>query len=128
MNESGSLWTDRARENLRMCDLAYRDGIWTQTCFHAQQCVEIMLKAYLANSERRIPRTNTIADLLDLMDQPIKESLSDLTNGLRNLDLYYAPTRYPDAMLGTLPDGLPGRLEATEALSVAKDLMALLNR
>ena len=37
----------------------------------------------------------------------------------------YNPTRYPDALPGTLPEGLPGEIEAEEALSLAR---AVLNR
>lgn len=128
MNESSRVWMARARENLRMCELAVAEGIWTQTCFHAQQTVEIALKAQLAAREYRIPRTHTIEDLLDLLDPATKEALADQEGGMHNLDRYYAPTRYPDAMPGTLPDGLPGKPEADEALTVASDVMAILDR
>ena len=111
-----------------MCELAYAEGIWTQTCFHAQQTVEIALKAQLAARERRIPRTHTVEDLLDLMDQATKEALADQEGGMHNLDRYYVPTRYPDAMPGALPEGPPDKPEATDALAVATAVMAILDR
>lgn len=47
---------------------------------------------------------------------------------MHNLDRFYAPTRYPDAMPGTLPEGLPGKPESAEALAVATAVMAILDR
>lgn len=44
----------------------------------------------------------------------------------RDLDLYYAPTRYPDAVAGALPGGLPQETEASRALSTAADVMVIL--
>jgi HEPN domain-containing protein len=39
------------------------------------------------------------------------------------LDRFYIPTRYPDALPGTLPEGFPGRRDAQEALDVAKQTL-----
>ncbi|MBI1884579.1 MAG: HEPN domain-containing protein [Chlamydiae bacterium] len=39
-----------------------------------------------------------------------------------DLDQYYRPTRYPDAVVGTLPTGLPGEKHAKEALKIAKQV------
>jgi HEPN domain-containing protein len=36
---------------------------------------------------------------------------------------YYIPTRYPDALPGTLPEGLPGQSEAKEAVALARTLL-----
>ena len=35
------------------------------------------------------------------------------------LDRFYIPTRYPDALAGALPTGLPDGTDAEEALAVA---------
>ncbi len=66
MSAADSEWAERARENLRMCALAYANGI-------------------------------------------------------------YAPTRYPDAVAGALPGGLPQETEAARALSTATDVMVTLD-
>lgn len=39
---------------------------------------------------------------------------------LEQIDIYYIPTRYPDALPGYLPDGLPGVEEAEDAISAAR--------
>ena len=50
--------------------------------------------------------------------------LAELRDDLVELDNYYIPTRYPDALPGTLPEGLPGESEAEEALRLAQILLA----
>jgi hypothetical protein len=39
---------------------------------------------------------------------------------LEQIDIYYIPTRYPDALPGSLPEGLPGKGDAEGAISVAR--------
>jgi HEPN domain-containing protein len=39
------------------------------------------------------------------------------------LDDYYIPTRYPDALPGVLPEGLPERTDAEDAVRLARDLL-----
>jgi HEPN domain-containing protein len=47
MNEQAKAWATFAREDLRVAELTYEAEIWNQACFHAQQCVEKILKAAL---------------------------------------------------------------------------------
>lgn len=42
------------------------------------------------------------------------------------LDRFYIPSRYPDALPGTLPDGLPSRDDAKEARQTAMNLRVFL--
>ena len=39
------------------------------------------------------------------------------------LDTYYIATRYPDAIVGPLPEALPGREDACLALDLARQAM-----
>ena len=41
------------------------------------------------------------------------------------MDLFYIPTRYPDAFPGSLPDGLPDINEAKDALDLAGEVLKL---
>jgi len=117
MNENAERWLSFAREDLRVAEVVLKEEIYNQTCFHAQQCVEKALKGALARQGQTPPRTHAIADLLELIPA---DWLSDLRDDLRGLDDYYIPTRYPDALPGTLPEGLPGLTEAEEAVSLAR--------
>lgn len=38
------------------------------------------------------------------------------------LDRFYIPTRYPDALPGSIPEGLPSGAEAREAVDTAEQL------
>ncbi len=59
-------WLDFAREDLRIAELALTDGLYNQVCFHAQQGVEKMLKAFLKSRQQSVPRTHALTELLAL--------------------------------------------------------------
>jgi len=120
MNETASRWLTFAREDLQVAEVVLTEGIHNQVCFHAQQCVEKALKSALVRQGRVPPRTHSITDLLSLFPE---DWLADLRDDLGNLDDFYIPTRYPDALPGTLPEGLPGEVEAEEALTLARAVL-----
>ena len=60
-------WLGFARQDLRIAELAMTDGLYNQVCFHSQQSVEKVLKAWLAENGKRIPHTHSMADLLPLV-------------------------------------------------------------
>ena len=125
MNGSES-WLRFARDDLHMAELALKDGLHNQVCFHAQQCAEKSLKAWLVHNDESVPRTHRMADLLTLVSADfLDEALEDR---LLLLDRFYIPTRYPDALPGSLPDGLPEEKDALEALEVAKDILRSIER
>ncbi len=44
------------------------------------------------------------------------------------LDRFYILTRYPDALPGSLPEGLPDASDAQEALSVARQVFEMVTQ
>lgn len=112
-------WFQFARDDLRIAELALAEGIYTQTCFHAQQAVEKVLKGLLIYQERMHAKTH---NLLYLWEQLSPNPLTDLKHEINLLNLFYAPMRYPDALPGSLPDGYPGRELARQALSWAQSV------
>lgn len=42
-------WLAFARQDAQIADLAMREGIFNQVCFHSQQCVEKSLKALIVH-------------------------------------------------------------------------------
>jgi len=125
MNEAVERWLTFARQDLRMAELALEEGIYNQVCFHSQQCVEKAIKGWLEQQGQAPPRTHRMADLLALLPP---ELLNDLSGTLGLLDRFYIPTRYPDALPGTLPDGLPGVHDAREALDMAQQTLERIRR
>ena len=120
MNGAIERWLVFAREDLRMAELALAEGIFNQVCFHAQQCVEKAIKGWLEQQGRIPPRTHRMADLLALLPPDL---MGELNDALRLLDRFYIPTRYPDALPGMLPEGMPGQRDAEEALNLARDAL-----
>jgi HEPN domain-containing protein len=117
MNTAGERWLTFARQDMQMAELALKEKIYNQVCFHSLQCVEKILKGLLANQGKTPPRTHSIVDLLGLLPP---DCLEDLREELGQMDIYYIPTRYPDALPGSLAEGLPGKEEAEEAITAAR--------
>jgi HEPN domain-containing protein len=80
-----------------------------------------MLKAAVAHTGVAPPRIHVIMELLSRVDGTLQDALQHLASGLQDLDRYYAPTRYPDAIVGSLP----GEQEATEALATAREVASI---
>lgn len=104
MNEGAERWLVFAREDLRVAELTLHAGIANQVCFHSQQCVEKSLKALILKRGKPLPRTHRLGDLIIFLQE---SALGDFTLELQLLDRFYIPTRYPDALPGSLPEGLP---------------------
>lgn len=122
MSKASERWWQLAADDLRVAELVLREGIYHQACFHAQQCVEKALKGVLVHSsDVAPPRTHSIADLLTRVPPGW---FSDLREPLaETMDQYYIPTRYPDALPGSFPEGLPGKEDAEEAVLLASRVM-----
>ncbi|MEW5988311.1 MAG: HEPN domain-containing protein [Chloroflexota bacterium] len=120
-------WLQYASEDLQMAELAWGNSVYNQVCFHAQQCAEKTLKAWLVRHGLLPPRTHQIALLLGLCPRPLPFSAA-LEMDLLTLDRFYIPTRYPDALPGALPHGLPVEADAREALSAARDVHKVIVR
>jgi HEPN domain-containing protein len=119
MSEQAERWMAFAREDLRMAELAMREGIFNQVCFHCQQCAKKAVKSLIAAQGASIPRTHRLTDLLEGVapgENPIKHLAADI----KLLDRYYIPTRYPDALPGALEASLPDKSDALEALYTAR--------
>jgi HEPN domain-containing protein len=123
MREEADRWLSFAREDLRMAELALQAEIFNQTCFHSQQCVEKALKGALVLGGTAPPRTHRLVDIFALLNLPV---VTDFAMDIRLLDRFYIPTRYPDALPGTLPEGLPNQQDADEALATARQVLEII--
>jgi HEPN domain-containing protein len=64
-----------------------------------------------------------MADLLSLLP---KDLLGEMADRLLLMDQFYIPTRYPDALPGSLADGLPDKNDALETLKTAQELLKII--
>ena len=118
--EDARRWLIFAEQDLRTAELTLSSEIFNQVCFHSQQCAEKCLKACLAAAGELLPRTHHIAELLGQLPAEAKAAVDGLEDSLRDLDQYYILTRYPDALPGSLPEGLPEKSHAVSALAAAR--------
>jgi len=115
-------WLDRAVEDCVVARLVLREGHTAHACFLAQQCTEKSLKAFLLARSNAYPRTHKLVDLVGeciSIDPDFASFLADCAV----VDQYYIPTRYPDGIPGSLPNGLPSTAEADEALTTAETIL-----
>ncbi len=122
MNKMANRWLSFVEDDLKMAQLALAEKMYNQVCFHAQQAAEKALKAFIIASGEATPHTHKLVDLL-LM---IRDSqLEKMRPQLQRLDQFYLPTRYPDALPGTLPEGLPNERDAKTALETAQEVLKM---
>ncbi|MFH1633632.1 MAG: HEPN domain-containing protein [Chloroflexota bacterium] len=113
-------WLYFAREDLRVAELTLSNEIYNQVCFHSQQCCEKALKAWLAHQGIESPRKHQLSVLLALSTIDI---FAELGGDIVRLDRFYIPTRYPDVLAGSLPEGLPNKANAEEAIDTARKVL-----
>ena len=104
-----------------MAELAMQEALHNQVCFHSQQSVEKAIKGLIAHLGKTTPRSHRIVDLVGLLDP---NPLGELSLAAQLMDRFYIPTRYPDAIPGTLSEGLPNAADAQESLVIARQVLA----
>ena len=119
--EEATRWLEFAEEDLRMAELAHSEKIHNQVCFHAQQAAEKSLKASLAAEGNPVPRSHMMADLTREIPEGLQRKMGSTQEQLLLLDQFYIPTRYPDALPGSLEDGLPNENHAETARKTAQE-------
>lgn len=122
MKPEAERWLELANEDLEMADYALSRSIFRQTCFHAQQAVEKALKGLLNARLGTHPKSHSLEQML-LYDARIHTELRKWQAPCRNLDRFYIPTRYADALPGLLPAGEPTKADAQNALNDAKAIV-----
>ena len=92
-----SRWLIKAEHDLRTAQtmLSINPPVTDTACFHAQQCVEKCLKAYLVAAGTQVERTHYLPRLLALCagHDPEFHKLSDIAVELTD---YAVADRYPD--------------------------------
>lgn len=113
-----SEWLFYAQEDLRGAEGMLRDEIFNLVCFLSQQCVEKVLKALLVYEGEIAPKSHDLVDLLKRLKENRGELL-EFKEETRWLNRFYVPTRYPDTLPGSLPEGLPNKEDAQKSVEIA---------
>jgi HEPN domain-containing protein len=98
-----------AQRELKAIDHPNYDAV----CFHAQQCAEKYLKAFLQEANIAFPKTHDLADLLASVVL-LEPTLASMATDLNTLSAFAVEYRYP----GDAAD----LAEATEAFQICKNV------
>jgi len=116
IKEIVSNWIKKAESDLKTA----KDEIQTQEpctdtiCFHAQQCAEKYLKAFLTYHQKRFRKTHNIAELIELCKE-IDNKFDELyETKAESLTVYATELRYPDDFY------TPSLEEAKETIEIAE--------
>lgn len=113
------LWLQYAYDDLKSAKVLLAEGVYNVACFHAQQAVEKLFKAFIAAYNQPIPRTHSLIRLHKICEDLLEDKLEFDNEKLIFLNDIYIDSRYP-ADFGALPSGKPGEQEANSAYSYAK--------
>ena len=111
-------WVQKAEDDFVVAQKMFRarkQPVYDAVCFHAQQCAEKYLKAYLQEHDQDIPKIHKLLDLLKLCKE-IDTSLEILLPDLKELERFSVNVRYP----GTSADKDEARIafKAAQAVKV----------
>lgn len=124
MTKSHEAWFYHVDQDLLTARALLREEIFPNACFHAQQAVEKAMKGLLIAQGRPCPKTHDLVHLNDLLGSP--EWMETRIDQLNLFNQLYIPIRYPDAVVGTLPDRLPGQRDAENFLQWAEEICQLI--
>jgi HEPN domain-containing protein len=116
MNPLTVEWVEKAEGDFIVAQkmlIARKSPVYDAVCFHAQQCAEKYLKAFLQENTCEIPKTHKLLDLLKLCKER-DYSLEFLLPDLIEVERFSVNVRYP----GTSTDKEDAKLayRATEVI------------
>lgn len=116
--DDSSDWLYFAESDLATARVMLGEGVYHMTCFHAQQTIEKCLKAILRHHQKIVQKTHSLVKLAH--DVALLGISNFVDEDIPFVDQFYSPTRYPDTLPGSLPEGLPTKEDAEKALLVAE--------
>ena len=89
-------WLQKAKADARAMQLVIEDDppLTGIACFHAQQCAEKSLKAFLTAHERVVEKTHALEDLVEMCAE-VEPDYLDFETVCAELSGYAVEVRYP---------------------------------
>jgi HEPN domain-containing protein len=111
-------WIKKAESDLKTAkdEISTDNPATDSVCFHAQQCVEKYLKAYLIFHQRHFRKTHNIAELVELCKEINPQFDQLYTFEVENLTPYATEIRYPEDFY------FPSREEGIRAIKTAEEV------
>lgn len=123
MRKEAEAWLTISVEDLQAAEILVERKLFRMACYHAQQCIEKIMKAVLADHEIDFPRTHNLLDLNNTIKTLGYPSLLTNEDAVFLGSIYRA--RYPSEA-GLLPLGEPQEQDAARALKTAREAAAWL--
>ena len=118
-------WVKSAELDLKTAkSLSEKAEFSAPVAFHSQQAAEKSLKAIILEKKLLISRVHDLRKLAKEADI----TQDNILDKLKYLNRFYNPTRYPDAIAGSLEEGLPTSKQAKEALKDAKEVVEFVKK
>ena len=116
-------WFQQAYYDLKATRWNIEGGFYDTACFLAQHAAEKALKSilYFTGSRRKALMTHSTVEMVREAGKKIN-SLVELINEARELDLHYIPSRYPNGIPSGYPHQFYGRKNAEKALAAAEKI------
>ncbi|HGN6586335.1 TPA: HEPN domain-containing protein [Bacillus cereus] len=95
-------------------------------CYHSQQCVEKLLKGFLALNRRTVPKTHNLL-MLHKLCRKLDEEFSLILEQCVQLNGYATDIRYPYFEAFTVQDGLMAIQHAQKVMNFYKEKLNKLN-
>ena len=96
MNPLTLEWIEKAEEDYNIAELARQASrpFHNSICFHAQQCIEKYLKAWLQEADIPVPRTHDLEELLVLIETTLP-TWAQWQPDFKRITEYAVDSRYP---------------------------------
>lgn len=118
---SARSWVSQAVRDLESAKKNFELGVHEVCCFLCEQAVQKLLKGFLIlKGERRVLVHSTY--LLAQRCAEYEPRFAPIYDACRRLDIFYTPSRYPDALGGSAPWQVFGEPQANDALAAAKSV------
>ena len=126
--EEGRRWLEQAEDDLKKARYNLEGGYCDLVCFLCQQVAEKALKAYFYDKGMEAAWTHSVERLLREAEKQDSTFSGLIAAGTSQLDGYYVPTRYPNALPGSIPALVYGRGTAEKAIELAEQAVQFVKR
>jgi HEPN domain-containing protein len=118
MRNEAEAWLKISAEDLQSAEVLFERKLFRMACYHAQQSIEKIIKALLADHEVDFFRTHNLLDLNNAIKKLGYPALLNDEEAVFLNSIYRA--RYPSEA-GLLPLGEPLEKDAARALKTARE-------
>jgi HEPN domain-containing protein len=117
-------WIKKAENDLKTAkdEIATQEPATDTICFHAQQCVEKYLKAFLIFHQKHFKKTHNIAKLIELCKEIDRDFEEIFEFGASELTDYAVEVRYGEELY------FPSKEEAEQAIEIAEKVRKFIRK